>query len=198
MTSNMALNLAPFGRWTLRDEAAQRRFALRRLHDTRSPRPRSTGRFSSPWMMRNSGSRVINASSSSIQERPRQMINRIIRYFDLQASSRGDAKFQGRDAGSPRADLTVFPQYVALVLGILVQPYFEKYRATGSWAFSQSAAIGWLVFAAITGLVVFPSVYRRAFDAGQPKFVQFCDIFAGGMGWKALLDTAVKVGQSAA
>jgi hypothetical protein len=27
--SNPALNLAPFGRWTLRDEAAQRRLALR-------------------------------------------------------------------------------------------------------------------------------------------------------------------------
>jgi hypothetical protein len=26
--SNMALNLAPFGRWTLRDKAAQRRLAL--------------------------------------------------------------------------------------------------------------------------------------------------------------------------
>ncbi len=28
MRSNPALNLAPFGRWTLRDEAAQRRLAL--------------------------------------------------------------------------------------------------------------------------------------------------------------------------
>lgn len=27
--SNMALNLAPFGRWSLRDEAGQRRLALR-------------------------------------------------------------------------------------------------------------------------------------------------------------------------
>ena len=27
--SNQALNLAPFGRWTLRNEAAQRRLALR-------------------------------------------------------------------------------------------------------------------------------------------------------------------------
>jgi hypothetical protein len=26
---NMALNLAPFGRWTLRDKAVQRRLALR-------------------------------------------------------------------------------------------------------------------------------------------------------------------------
>ena len=29
MSSNMALNGAPFGRWTLRDKAAQRRLALR-------------------------------------------------------------------------------------------------------------------------------------------------------------------------
>jgi hypothetical protein len=28
-TANPALNLAPFGRWTLRDKAAQRRLALR-------------------------------------------------------------------------------------------------------------------------------------------------------------------------
>lgn len=29
MPHNMALNLAPFGRWILRDKAAQRRLALR-------------------------------------------------------------------------------------------------------------------------------------------------------------------------
>ena len=124
------------------------------------------------------------------------MVNKIFTYFDLQAEARGEVKLQGRGTKSSQADLTVFPQYIALVLGILVQPYFEAYRAPGSWAFSHVAAIGGLIFAIIAGLVVFPSVYRRAFDAGQPKFVQFCVIFAGGMGWKALLDTAVKVGQS--
>lgn len=124
------------------------------------------------------------------------MLNKLIGYFDLQSKRRGMALFQGSDGGGSNQDLTVIPQYVFLVFGIFVQPYFEKYRATGSWAFSQSAAIGWLVFAAIAGLIVFPSVYRRAFDAGQPKFVQFCVIFAGGMGWTALLETALKVGQS--
>jgi hypothetical protein len=29
MRHNLALNLAPFGRWTLREKAAQRRLALR-------------------------------------------------------------------------------------------------------------------------------------------------------------------------
>ena len=34
---NMALNLAPFSRWALRDKAAQRRLALeRRAHDLRT------------------------------------------------------------------------------------------------------------------------------------------------------------------
>lgn len=137
------------------------------------------------------------------------MLNKLIAYFDLFADSRGQPRLQGREvniqSGSgdtggsppPGANLSVFPQYIALVLGILVQPYFEKYRASGSWAFSTDSALGWLLFAIIAGVIVFPSVYRRAFDPGQPLFVQFCVIFAGGMGWKALLDTALKVGQVA-
>ena len=32
VTPNPALNLAPFGRWTLRDKAAQRRLAPRYTH----------------------------------------------------------------------------------------------------------------------------------------------------------------------
>ena len=32
--SNITLNLAPFGRWTLRDKAAQRRLALRYTDNT--------------------------------------------------------------------------------------------------------------------------------------------------------------------
>ncbi len=35
---NMALNLAPFGRWTLRDKAAQRRLALRYTKDQKTIR----------------------------------------------------------------------------------------------------------------------------------------------------------------
>jgi hypothetical protein len=127
------------------------------------------------------------------------VLNNVIAYFDLQSGARGRAKLQGRRPDAPGGGgLTVFPQYVALVLGIIIQPYFEHYRQTGSWAFSASAAGGWLLFAVIAGLIVFPSVYRKSFDPDQPRFVQFCAIFAGGMGWKALLDTALKVGQSVA
>ena len=34
---NPALNLAPFGRWTLRDKTAQRRLALRYAHNSQLP-----------------------------------------------------------------------------------------------------------------------------------------------------------------
>ena len=144
------------------------------------------------------------------RQEDRTVLNKLLAYFDLFADSRGKPRLQGRDVkirggpqdngGSPPLgpNLSVLPQYVALVLGILVQPYFEKYRASGSWAFSTDSALGWLLFAIIAGVIVFPSVYRRAFDPGQPLFVQFCVIFAGGMGWKELLDTALKVGQVAA
>lgn len=133
------------------------------------------------------------------------MLNKLIAYFDLFTDTRGQPRLQGREVnirsgfqdkgGSPppSPNLSVLPQYVALVLGIVVQPYFEKYRASGSWAFSIDSALSWFAFGVIAGVIVFPSVYRRAFDVGQPLFVQFCVIFAGGMGWKALLDTALKV-----
>lgn len=120
------------------------------------------------------------------------LLNRTIAYFDLQSARRGDAALEGKG----EATLTVFPQYVALVLGITVQPYFEKYRATSSWDISAGSFFGWLVFAILTGLVLFPGAYRSAFNPKQPKFVQFCVIFTVGMGWKSLLDTGLKVSQT--
>lgn len=123
-------------------------------------------------------------------------INNLFAYFDLQSKARGQPRLTGTARGTSGGNLTVLPQYGALLLGIAVQPYFENYRQTGSWAFDVGSAIGWLVFAMIAGLIVFPSVYRKSFDPEQPRFVQFCTVFAGGMGWKALLDTALKVGQT--
>jgi hypothetical protein len=124
-------------------------------------------------------------------------LNKIIEYFDLQSRARGRAKLEGRKADGGGDSLTVYPQYFALVGGIIAQPYFEQYQQTKSWALDLGAAGGWIAFAVIVGLLVFPSVYRRSFDAGQPKFVQFCAIFASGMGWKTLLDTAKGVAVAA-
>jgi hypothetical protein len=121
-------------------------------------------------------------------------LNRIISYFDLQSQRRGQIQFT---AAGP--NLTVFPQYVALVAGIIVQPFLASYQTTGHWNFTTfGALVSWSIFAIITGCIIFPGVYRKAFDPDQPKFVQWCTIVAVGIGWKSLLGAATKVATTAA
>lgn len=98
-------------------------------------------------------------------------------------------------AGGGPSPAPVLPQYVALALGILVQPPFEHFRNTNphQWDLS-SITWGWVVFAIFVGTVIFPAVYKAAFDPTKPIFVQLCAIFTSGLGWQALLQTAVKAG----
>lgn len=112
-------------------------------------------------------------------------MNRIFRYFDLLSELRSDE----REAYAAAGNLHWFPQYVALALGILLQPFFAAYQQTGQWAFG--AVWGRLLFASIVGIVVFPVVYKNSFDPAKPIFVQFCIIFTAGMGWETLFATAL-------
>lgn len=114
-------------------------------------------------------------------------MNRIIDYFNL-GSNVGPKT--GRGVGRPGA-LHWLPQYLTLVLGIVVQPFFAAYQQTGQWNFN--GITGRVLFASIVGVVVFPAVYKKAFDPDKPLFVQLCAIFAVGMGWESLLRTALKV-----
>ncbi len=116
-------------------------------------------------------------------------MNGIIRYFDLQSARRGVA------AGyAARVPLSVFPQYLALVLGITVQPFLAQFQITHKWSLDYGEWASWFAFALITGLLVFPAVYKKAFDPDKPYFVQFCAIFTAGVGWKSLLTVAAKAG----
>lgn len=114
-------------------------------------------------------------------------MNKILDYFDLGSGS--DPK-SGRGASRSRS-LHWLPQYATLVLGIVVQPFFAAYQQNAQWNFSGIG--GRVLFASIVGIVVFPAVYKNAFDADKPLFVQLCAIFALGMGWESLLRTAMKV-----
>jgi hypothetical protein len=111
-------------------------------------------------------------------------MNKIMHYFDLApASSRG----HGADQVRPTL-LPWWPQYLTLVLGITIQPFFEAYQKTSHWEIN--GPIGRVVFALIVGVLIFPSVYKGAFDPDKPIFIQLCAIFAAGMGWQSLLHTA--------
>jgi hypothetical protein len=82
------------------------------------------------------------------------------------------------------------PQWLALLLGVVVQPYFAHYQQHREWNFD--GFLGWALFALIAAIIAFPSVYRNAFDPKSPIIVQIIPIFTAGLGWQSLLATAAK------
>jgi len=84
----------------------------------------------------------------------------------------------------------MFLEYLALVLGIFVQPCLANYQKTGAW--SLAGWSGWAIFAIIVGLLIFPAAYNNAFAPTKPLFVQLCAIFAAGVGWQSLFETVGK------
>jgi hypothetical protein len=117
------------------------------------------------------------------------MLNSLIRYFDLQASYRPNGPKAQAAGANP--SLPVIPQYIALVLGIAVQPFLAQFQQTRKW--DLSGWQGWMIFSILVGLIVFPAVYKRSFDPQSNLFVQLCATFASGLGWQSLMQTGAAV-----
>jgi hypothetical protein len=111
--------------------------------------------------------------------------NDVIRYFDLQSHRRTTIATAHR-AGT-RIHAPVVPQYLALVLGIVAQPFLQYYVEHGTWSYTIGGVIGRLLFGVFAGALAFPGVYKAAFDADKPSFVQYCAIFAAGIGWQSVI-----------
>ncbi len=113
-------------------------------------------------------------------------MNAILKYFDLMSHERDAA-----DRGTRAKKLpSIWPQYVALALGILIQPFFMAYQQTGAWNFE--GFLGRILFALICGVVILPAVYKNAFDVSKPMILQLATLFVSGMGWQSLLGAALK------
>jgi hypothetical protein len=112
-------------------------------------------------------------------------MNRLLKYFDIQGEAPDSDRLPLGKANS------VWTQWSALFLGVLIQPYFEGFRQTRTWHFS--GFWGWTLFALITSVIIFPAVYRKAFDAEAPAIIQIAPIFAAGLGWESLIGTILKV-----
>jgi hypothetical protein len=66
-----------------------------------------------------------------------------------------------------------------------------NYQNNKVWNFDGFG--GWLIFAIMVGIMVFPSVYyKMGFDPEKPLFVQLCAIFSSSTGWESLLNTGIK------
>jgi hypothetical protein len=120
-------------------------------------------------------------------------MNRIISYFDLASAYRGD-RARARAEGGERP-FHWLPQYLGLLLGIAVQPYFQRYMATNHWGGPEIG--GWFAASLVIAIMAFPGIYKATLDAGKPLFVQLCVIFTSGTGWQTLVSTALKAAGAA-
>lgn len=48
------------------------------------------------------------------------------------------------------------------------------------------------MFGVIIGALIFPGVYKNAFDPRKPWFIQLCAIFAAGIGWQSVIQGGAK------
>lgn len=117
------------------------------------------------------------------------MLNRIIRYFDLQSAQRTAAPV-GYKAGAKTAP--VLPQYIAVSAGVVIEPLLRGYIESGIWGFDFETFWGRLVFGLIIGVVILPGIYKSTFDPKQPILIQLAALFPLGIGWQSLFTSATR------
>lgn len=116
------------------------------------------------------------------------MINSIVRYFDLQSVARGEGRLQAGSGAKP----AVWLQYLVVVAGIIAEPYYHSYASTGGFgAFTLGGFAERVVFAIMTGIIILPSAYKKAFDDENPTFIQLCPLFLAGIGWQSFVSASV-------
>ena len=95
-------------------------------------------------------------------------------YFDLNR----DLKRELAPQDSDHTTIHWIPQWLTLLAGIVVQPFFSHFQASGNWDFAGFRS--WILFSVIVAFLIFPAVYRGAFDAKRPIIVQLGPIFTRG------------------
>ena len=118
------------------------------------------------------------------------MINKLFRYFDLQSGNKSLVA-TGNSGGSY---MGVILQYIAVVGGVIAQPFLQYYVEHAAWNINLDAFIGRTVFGLLIGIILLPAVYKSSFDPGKPVLVQLAALFPMGIGWQSLVSSAAKAG----
>jgi hypothetical protein len=116
------------------------------------------------------------------------LLAKIVRYFDINSEIKRAAVPTA--TGAAKSELPWIPQYLALTLGVFLQPYMAHYRFAGVWDFDG----GWgrLLFSFLVAFGLFPIVYKKVITRKVPLIALLGTIFISGLGWQSMFDTATK------
>lgn len=120
-------------------------------------------------------------------------INRLIEYFDLGSHARGRGVKALSTGKNPPREFHWWSQWLALIAGIMVEPFFTSFRNGTGWKFD--GGWGWIAFSLVVSAVALPGVYKKGLDE-KPYVIALCSVFTLGLGWKTLVATALKAGSS--
>jgi hypothetical protein len=113
-------------------------------------------------------------------------------YFDLRVPPAPSPPVRAATAGAFAASLA---QYAAVLLGVVAQPFFDAF---GTGTTMPTSPLWQLAgFSLVVTTLIFPGIYRSAWNANQPRFVQYCTIFASGVGWQSLIEGVVGAAKAA-
>ncbi len=118
------------------------------------------------------------------------VLNTVGSYFDLQSQNRPLAT-----AAQTKSNINapVFPQYFAVCLGVIAEPYLRHYVNSGAWEYDGQAFISRIVFGLVVSIIILPGVYKSSFDPEKPIAVQLAALFPIGIGWQSLVASAAKI-----
>ncbi|WP_299274437.1 hypothetical protein [uncultured Psychroserpens sp.] len=114
-------------------------------------------------------------------------------YFSLYRDQANTSIFKSdtEDDNSQSGPKAIF-QWLALFAGVLIQPFYAFYKEVKNFGTPGEVYQDYyfIVFALIVSVVAFPTVYRTAFDANRPKWMQLIPVFTAGLGWQTIVDSA--------
>ncbi|WAC02453.1 hypothetical protein N7U66_01685 [Lacinutrix neustonica] len=120
-------------------------------------------------------------------------------YFSLYRNTSEPSIFKSGVGGeNPASGPKAIFQWLALFIGVLIQPFYAFYKEARNFGSPSEVYQDYyfVLFAIIISVVAFPTVYRNAFDANRPKWMQLIPVFTAGLGWQTIVDTAVEVASS--
>ena len=109
----------------------------------------------------------------------------LLSYFDLTAGLAARRIAGTRIPERP----PILPQYLALAAGVSAEPFIHQFIRDRSFDIAGAISVQ-LLLGLIVAILVFPIVYRSAFDPERPILAQLATIFMSGLGWQSLFDAA--------